>query len=289
MPKKLVTQSKTIKIHETINLNNFRIPDKIDFFNPLDNAEFSYGEKDKLPELVKYDTLDKWKTRLEKGKFYSINDPYIGGIKNIDDGYTDIRQCMGWKLVRIESELINSKIACPVVAKRKDGTVTFIDGRTTACLLNEFDNKDLRVWCIDTLDDEEDLPTKVIAEDDNMQPVFDYGNIKPEHQALVRDIIKRIENDDHNIDLKNELSVLFKLEDENEFDLDTSIFIKYANKINLHVTKQGHITVKDGDKKPINYPIVSVCDDIRRLDELVETIMKDVMLKAREIQNNGTK
>jgi len=289
MPKQLVTQSKTIKMHETINLNNFRIPDKIDFFSPVSNAEFSYGEKDKLPELVKYDTLDKWITRLEKGKFYSIDDPYIGGIKNIDDGYTDIRQCMGWKLVRIESELINSKIACPVVAKRKDGTVTFLDGRTTACLLNEFNNKDLRVWCIDTLGDEEDLPKKVIAEDDNMQPVFDYGNIKPEHQALVRDIIKRIENDDHNIDLKNELSVLFKLEDENEFDLDTSIFIKYANKINLHVTKQGHVTVKDGDKKPVNYPIVSVCDDIRRLDELVETIMKDVMLKAREIQNNGTK
>ena len=289
MPKKLVTQSKTIKMHETINLNNFKIPDKIDFFNPVSNAEFSYGEKNKLPELTKYDTLDKWITRLEKGKFYSIDDPYIGGIKNIDDGYTDIRQCMGWKLVRIESELINSKIACPVVAKRKDGTVTFLDGRTTACLLNEFNIKDLRVWCIDIINDEEDLSVKTKNSLEGMIPVFDYGNIKPEHQALVRDILKRIDNNNQPEDIKNDLSVLFKLQGENEFDLEKSIFIKYAKKVNLGPAKQGHITVKEGKDVPINYPIISICDDIRKLDNLVEEIMKDVMLQVREKQDDGSK
>ena len=140
-----------------------------------------------------------------------------------------------------------------------------------------------------TEEDEEDVVLKAPDRIEDMIPVFDYGNIKPEHQALVRDILQRIDNNKQPEDIKNDLSVLFKLQGENEFDLEKSTFIKYAKRVNLGPAKQGHITVKEGKDVPINYPIISVCDDIRKLDKLVEEIMKDVMLKAREIQNNGSK
>jgi len=282
------TNEQTIILNDTINVNKFKVPKSVTYFDIEGSINHSWPEKDKLPELVKYNTKELWLDRLKKGKLVSINDPIIGGIENIADGYTDIRQCLGWKLVRIESALINGKIFPPVVAKRKN-EVLFIDGRTTACLLHEFKTKNQMVWVINTEKDEEDVVVKAAAEIDDMIPVFDYGNIKPEHQALVRDILQRIDNNKQPEDIKNDLSVLFKLQGENEFDLKKSIFMKYAEKVNLGPAKQGHITVKDGDKKPINYPIMSVCDDIRKLDKLVEEVMKDVMLKAREIQNNGSK
>jgi len=282
------TKEQTIIFNDTININKFKVPKTLKYFDIEGSVNHSWPEKDKLPELTKYNTKELWLDRLKKGKLVSINDPIIGGIDNIADGYTDIRQCLGWKLVRIESALVNGIIFPPVVAKRKN-EVLFIDGRTTACLLHEFKTENQMVWVIDTKEDEEDVVLKAPDRIEDMIPVFDYGNIKPEHQALVRDILQRIDNNKQPEDIKNDLSVLFKLQGENEFDLEKSIFIKYAKRVNLVPTKQGHITVKDGDKKPINYPIMSICDDIRKLDELVEEIMKDVMLKAREIQNNGSK
>ena len=279
---------QTIILNDTININKFRVPKSVKYFDIHGSVDYSWSEKDKLPELVKYNTKELWLDRLRKGKLVSINDPIIGGIENINDGYTDIRQCLGWKLVRIESALINGSIFPPVVAKRKN-EILFIDGRTTACLLHEFKTKNQMVWVIDVKEDEEDVVLKAPDKIEDMIPVFDYGNIKPEHQALVRDILQRIDNNKQPEDIKNDLSVLFKLQGENEFDLEKSTFIKYAERVNLGPAKQGHITVKEGKDVPINYPIISVCDDIRKLDKLVEEIMKDVMLKAREIQNNGSK
>ena len=289
MPYKIPTTDKSIAMHETINIRNFRVPKKIEYFDIKGFTNNSYGEKDKLPELTKHDTQEKWRERIMQGKLISIDDPIIGGIKNISDGYTDIRQCLGWKLVRIENELIKGKICPPIVAKRRSGDVFFIDGRTTACLLHEFKVKNQMVWVIDTREDEEDLVLKAPDKIDDMIPVFDYGNIRPDHQALVRDILKRIDNNKEPEDIKNDLSVLFKLQGENEFDLEKSIFIKYAKKVNLGPAKQGHITVKEGSNIPINYPVISVCDDIRKLDKLIEDIMKDIMVQMRETQNNGSK
>lgn len=282
------TREQTIALNEAINVNKFKVPKNVKYFDIDGSANHSWSEKDKLPELTKYNTIKLWSDRLKKGKLVSINDPIIGGIHNIADGYTDIRQCLGWKLVRIESLLVSGKIFPPVVAKRRD-EVLFIDGRTTACLLHEFNTENQMVWVIDTTEDEEDLKLKTIDEIDDMIPVFDYGNITPEHQSLVRDILQRIDNNKQPEDIKNDLSVIFKLQGENEYDLEKSIFLKYAKKVNLNANKQGHITVKEGSDVPINYPIMSVSDDIRKLDKLVEEIMKDLMVQVRETQNNGSK
>lgn len=283
-------KEQTIALNEAINVNKFKINKNVKYLDIETSVDFSWPEKDKLPELIKYNTKEMWSERLKKGKLVSINDPIVGGIDNIADGYTDIRQCLGWKLVRIEALLVgqHGKLVPPVVAKRRN-EVIFIDGRTTACLLHEFNTENQMVWVIDTTQDEEDFIVKAPDRIEGMIPVFDYGNIKPEHQALVRDILKRIDNNKQPEDIKNDLSVLFKLQGENEFDLEKSIFMKYANRMNLGPAKQGHITVKEGKDVPINYPIISICEDIRKLDNLVEEIMKDVMLQVREKQDDGSK
>ena len=83
--------------------------------------------------------------------------------------------------------------------------------------------------------------------------------------------------------------MLFKLENEDNYDLDDSIFIQYAKEAGLVTSKQGHITEKKGSNKPMNWPIISICDDVRKFDKLVEIIMQKVMVKVREAGLNEPK
>ena len=273
--------------HSTINLSKFKIPEKIDFLDPTGFVKNSFQEIGKFPELQRIDTLEKWEDKLKTGKLVSIDSDEIGGIENISDSYDDIRQCLGWKLVRIESQLISKTICPPIFAKRKDKSVMFIDGRTTACFLHEFRRKDLMVWLIDLTKDAQDIIEQKLDESPDIKPVFDYGNIKPEHQALIRDVLKLAPKDSH--DFKDKLSVLFKLEPEDEYDLDNSPFMEYAKEAELIPMKQGHITEKKDGNKPMNYPIVSICDDIRKFEKFIEIIMQKVMVKVREAGLNEPK
>ena len=278
----------TIGVNSVISLSKFKVPEKIEFISPLkvSSVSQSFGEINKFPELANYNTEEKWQDKLKTGKLISINDKEIGGLHNVADGYTDIRQCVGWKLVRIENQLISKSIHTPILAKTKTGEIFFVDGRTTACLLNEF-KRDIMVWLLDLTKDGQDFIEQKLDESPDMQPVFDYGNIKPEHQALIRDVLKIAPKDSH--DFKSKLSVLFKLENEDNYDLDDSIFIQYAKEAGLVTSKQGHITEKKGSNKPMNWPIISICDDVRKFDKLVEIIMQKVMLKVREAGLNEPK
>jgi len=273
--------------HSTINLSKFKIPEKITFEDPTGYVQNSFAEIGKFPELISYDTLEKWEDKLKTGKLISINSEEVGGIENITDSYYDIRQCLGWKLVRIEGQLISKKICPPIVAKRKDGSVMFIDGRTTACFLNEFKREDLMVWLIDLKKDAQDFIEQKLDESPDIKPVFDYGNIKPEHQALIRDVIQLAPKDSHSF--KDKLSVLFKLEQEDEYDLDGSPFMEYAKEAGLVPMKQGHITEKNDGNRPKNYPIISLCDDVRKFEKFIEIIMQKVMVKVREAGLNEPK
>ena len=74
----------TYAAHSAINVSKFKIPDKVEFFSPHDSASAkqSFDEIGKFPELVKYDTLDKWKDKLLTGKLISINDKEITKFAN---------------------------------------------------------------------------------------------------------------------------------------------------------------------------------------------------------------
>lgn len=113
--------------------------------------------------------------------------------------------------------------------------------------------------------------------------VFDFNNITEDHKALVREIIKLVKNKDEpdNKDLILNLTTLFKLEEEEIFNIENSSFIKFAKKINLPAALQGYVTHKENGKKPIMYPVISFCDDIRKFDKLIEVIMQELMLEIR--------
>lgn len=266
---------------ETINVNNFNIPETIKYADVLQFANESFSEAHKFPELLQYDTLEKWTKRLQLGKLIDINDPSIGGIHNIEDGWTDIRECIGWKLVRIENNILNRLICPAIVVKRKNGKIYFLDGRTRSCLFHIFKVKNVKVYVLHLTDDEEDYIEKAKNEIKEMQPVFDYRTVNEDHKSLVRDIIKRIDTGTNLNTLKMDLSILFKLEKENEYDLSKSPFMEYAKKVQLFPTKQGHITVKTGDEKPTNYPVISMCDDVRKFDKIIEIIMQEMLIQLK--------
>jgi hypothetical protein len=279
--KLAIKRNKKLALLDTVNVKNFNIPNEIQYESVLNYAHESIGECAAFPELSKF-KIDKdeeiWKKRLKKGKLISINDPEIGGITNIMDSWTDIRECIGWKLVRIENNILNKTICPSIVVKKKNGKFYFLDGRTRACLFHVFKLKNQMIWLLDLKEDEEDYILKLKHTDDKVKYVFDYGNIKEEHQAIARDIVEKMNKGLHGENLKKELIYLFKLEKEEEYDIENNVFSNYAKKAQLNVNKQGYISTKSDDGKIKNYPVIAVCDDIRKFDKMIELIYKDFMI-----------
>ena len=54
--------------HSTINISKFKIPEKIDFLDPIEYSKNSFQEIGKFPELQHIDTLEKWEDKLKTGK-----------------------------------------------------------------------------------------------------------------------------------------------------------------------------------------------------------------------------
>jgi|694.fasta_scaffold131948_2 hypothetical protein len=108
---------------------------------------------------------------------------------------------------------------------------------------------------------------------------FDYGNIKDDHKALVKDIILRLEKNNQT-DLIQDLKVLFKIEESEKYNIEESVFYQYCKKVNVPINRQGTITeLKNG--KNIEYPIISVCDDVRKLNSICEKIIEIALLNKK--------
>lgn len=103
-----------------------------------------------------------------------------------------------------------------------------------------------------------------------MKPVFDYGNITDEQKNVVDEIIKILNQFDQPM-IAELLRSKFELEPIKEFDLSTSKFVKYCEAAGLRLHIQG--TVCEGEHpNKISYPILTLQEDVRHLDKLIDFI-----------------
>ena len=70
----------------------------------------------------------------------------------------------------------------------------------------------------------------------------------------------------------------FKIKQPKTYDLTKSPFCNYVNSKGIDVTVQGHTTISPATKEEIRYPIVVICEDIRKL----ENLMVDMNLNANK-------
>jgi hypothetical protein len=100
--------------------------------------------------------------------------------------------------------------------------------------------------------------------------LFDYNSITKEQKKAVQEVIDLAKNAGHNLFaefLKNK----FQIVERKKFNIDNSIFVKYAKINNLFCSVQGYVDNLNL-KEPLE-PIISVTDSISKFDKLIVSIV----------------
>jgi hypothetical protein len=106
----------------------------------------------------------------------------------------------------------------------------------------------------------------------DIQPVFDYGGINEHHVEAAIEIISILRQMGNELPAKI-ISERFKLEEPKRFDFTQTKFFKACQEANVFLGMQGFVVNHD-DPEKTEYPIVSISEDIRKLETLYY-IIKD--------------
>jgi len=108
---------------------------------------------------------------------------------------------------------------------------------------------------------------------DNMQPVFDYGFINDDHKKAAEEIAALAEQQGMTM-FAELIKTRFQVKEIPKYDISNSKFVQYCEKADLRLVTQGFL--REGiEPDVIQYPLMVLCDDIRRLEKLVEVIKND--------------
>jgi hypothetical protein len=110
-------------------------------------------------------------------------------------------------------------------------------------------------------------------------PVFDYGALTEEHKAAAQEIAEYLQTQGLT-DVANALRLRFKLKEIPKVSIDDSPFVAACKAAGLYCAIQGYI--QEGQEPNIvQYPLVALCDDIRKFELLVPAI------KSMELNENN--
>ena len=101
--------------------------------------------------------------------------------------------------------------------------------------------------------------------------VFNFDNVNEQHQEAAEEIVRVCKELGHT-ELAKTISSKFKLVEIPKYDFDNSEFIKACRAVGLDGSVQGFVRESD-----MEYHVVLVCDDIRRLDEMIRTVKLDAI------------
>jgi hypothetical protein len=252
-----------------LNLKKLFIPKKYKFIQP--RFESAY-EKSKGYDVFSNISKNKFLERCKLGKKSSIKKI---GLKNIKNVYTSVNHCVPWKLVKFKEELkftkTLKKIEMPILLKIDEKEYYVIDGNNLIGLFTHY-KKDVNVWLIDESLNTQDFKNRIKKSAEEFYPVYDYGNITKDDKALVKEIIKILEKENQ-YGLSEQLKLTFGLNNIAKYNIEESVFYNLCKENNITVSKQGDIKVSENGNH-IEYPIVSICEDIRKVDKFIENIFK---------------
>jgi len=101
-------------------------------------------------------------------------------------------------------------------------------------------------------------------------PVFDYGALTDEHKEAAQEIAEYLQTQGLT-DVANALRLRFKLKEIPKMSLDDSPFVAACKAAGLYCAIQGYI--QEGQEPDIiQYPLIALCDDIRKFELLVPVI-----------------
>lgn len=105
----------------------------------------------------------------------------------------------------------------------------------------------------------------------NTEFQFDYRRLTDDHKHAAAEIANMIENSGNKM-LADNIRLKFELKTIPTFDISNSPFIKSIEKFDIKVNVQGFIHETDENGNEIKYPMIVVCDDIRKFDYFIENV-----------------
>jgi hypothetical protein len=105
---------------------------------------------------------------------------------------------------------------------------------------------------------------------EELSPVFDYGSINDDHKAAAEEIVELLRQLGIELPIKV-ISERFKLVEPNRFDFTQTEFYKVCREVDVFLGVQGFV-VNHADPEKTEYPIVSITEDIRKLENLLQFI-----------------
>jgi len=102
---------------------------------------------------------------------------------------------------------------------------------------------------------------------------FDFGSLNNEHTKAVKEACEILKTQGVDENIIKDLQLKFKVKELPKYDVKESPFAQYCKKNNIHVMEQGNVTVKENGETKL-YPVGVVCEDIRILNKLFESIFE---------------
>jgi hypothetical protein len=103
----------------------------------------------------------------------------------------------------------------------------------------------------------------------NMRTVFDYGNLTDEHKAAANAIMELMLEWRHD-DLAEVIKNKFRLVENARAQVEDHEFFNACKKAGIVISIQGHVA--DLSQGGLEYPVITVSDDIRKFFQLYNII-----------------
>jgi len=102
---------------------------------------------------------------------------------------------------------------------------------------------------------------------------FDFSELNKDHTSAVKEACEILKTQGVDENIIKDLKWKFKIIEHAKYDLKESPFAQYCKKNNIIMMNQGHVTVKENGETML-YPVGVVCEDIRILNKLFESIFE---------------
>lgn len=112
---------------------------------------------------------------------------------------------------------------------------------------------------------------------------FDFGSLNNEHTKAVKEACEILKTQGVDENIIKDLQLKFKVKELPKYDLNESPFAQYCKKNNIAMMEQGNVTVKENGEIKL-YPVGVVCEDIRILNKLFESIFNAGVTAAEQIK-----
>ena len=112
---------------------------------------------------------------------------------------------------------------------------------------------------------------------------FDFGDLNKDHESAVKEVCEILKTQGVDKNIIEDLKLKFKIKEHPKYDLSTSPFFQYCKKNNINMMEQGFVTTKENNKVML-YPVGVVCEDVRVLNKLFESIFEAGVNAANQIK-----